>query len=89
MDMSIDSDNCYSPEQLEALKKLISTAGLIRVFDGAKWVDLRRVMAEIIEVLAFNVKEFGKLEVQLRRVETHNENLQAEVARLSNPAYHD
>ena len=72
----------YSDDDLTALKRIISTAGLIRAFDGADWIDLRKVMTEVINALLESRKKIEHLEIQ-------KDELKAEVFRLSHPAYHD
>lgn len=72
----------YSVEDLVSLKKLISAAGLIKVFDGKDWVDLRKIMALVVD-------DAIQLHAQLERSENLKEELKAEVFRLSHPAYHD
>jgi hypothetical protein len=36
-------------EELRAKKRLIAAAGLIKVYDGQRWVDLRDVMTLIVD----------------------------------------
>lgn len=72
----------YSAEELISIKKLISSAGLIKVFDGKDWIDLRKVMALVVD-------DAIELHAQLEKSENLKEELKAEVFRLSHPAYHD
>jgi hypothetical protein len=38
----------YSRSDLERVKKLITAAGLIKVYDGNNWIDLRLVMTDVV-----------------------------------------
>jgi hypothetical protein len=44
-----DEISRYSLEDLRSVKELVATSGLIKVYDGREWVDLRMVMRDVLD----------------------------------------
>lgn len=39
----------FTREELEQKKRLIAAAGLVKVYDGHAWVDLRDIMTHVVD----------------------------------------
>lgn len=64
--MSIDRR--IDPETLTMYERLSHSAGLVKVFDGREWLDLRSVVKEIIAALR---SAYEQIEVLEAAGETH------------------
>lgn len=56
----------FSREELEQKKRLIAAAGLIKVYDGHSWVDLRDVMTHILD---YAIHLADRLEAEIKLTE--------------------
>jgi hypothetical protein len=64
-----------SDYELITLKKMILAAGLIKVWDGQNWVDLRIVMGNVVDDYSNLLKEHEEIKVFNAELVAENEEL--------------